>query len=426
MQRDWGGRRVALAGFADDRAVPAGRSGISARLVLVLTLAMLINYADRGSLAVAAPLLGRDLDLGPAQMGLLLSAFFWTYALAQPLAGMVAERWPVRWVLGTGLLAWSLSTMLCGLAGGFASLFALRMLTGLGESVIYPANARLLSEHAGPHQRGQANAAIEAAKALGPMVGTLLGGLVLAHYGWRAVFWVLGAVSLLWLPGWLTTPLPRSRPSGPGQGDGPGWRELLSQPAVWTTAIGGFAYAYSPYLLMTWLPSFLVNAEHCTLVQMAWIGAAIAICQALGAVVSGLVSDRAIVAGHDEGIVRKRFMLAGMGGTALMMLGATVAPHGWVELCLGGAAFCIGLMCTAINTSVQTMAGPYAAGRWIAVFNTICNMSGVVAPLATGLVVAATGSFRLAFLIPAVLSLFGLIAWGPLTGPIRPVAWRRS
>jgi MFS family permease len=417
---------MAQTAVADALAAPAAERTLTGRVVLFMALAMLANYADRGSLAVAAPLLSHDLAIGPVGMGLLLSAFFWTYALAQPLAGMTAERWPVRWVLAGGLLAWSLSTMLCGLAGGFISLFALRMLTGLGESVIYPANARLLSEHAASHQRGQANGAIEAAKALGPMVGTLVGGLVLAHYGWRSVFWVLGTVSLLWLPGWLTTALPHAQASAANRGHAPDWRELLSQRTVWTIAIGAFCYAYPLFLLMTWLPSFLVGAEHFSLIQMAWIGAAIAICQALGAALSGIVSDRAIVAGHEEGPVRKRFMLAGMGGTGLMMLCAAIAPYGWVEICLGAAAFCIGLMCTAINSSVQTMAGPQAAGRWIGVVNLICNFSGVVAPLATGLVVAHTGSFRMAFLIPALLSLVGVLMWGPLTGPIRPVAWRRS
>jgi MFS family permease len=402
-------------------------AAMSARLIMMLTLAMLINYADRGSLAVAAPLLGRELAIGPAGMGLLLSAFFWTYSLAQPLAGLAADRWPVRWVLGGGLLIWSLSTVLCGFAGGIVGLFALRMLTGLGESVIYPANARLLSEHAPPHQRGTANAAIEAAKALGPMVGTLAGGMILARYGWRPAFLVLGGASLLWLPGWFTTALPHSDKAPDAVlAPIPGWREVLSQPALWTLGIGSFCYSYPPYLLLTWLPSFLVNAEHYSLIQMAWIGAAIAVCQALGAGLGGTLSDRAIIGGQDEGAMRKRFMLAGMAGTGVMMLGATYAPHGLVELCLGGAALCVGVMGTACNAAAQMVAGPGAAGRWMGVSNMVTNFSGVAAPLFTGLIVARTGSYQLAFLIPAVLSVLGLAMWGPLTGPIRPVVWTGS
>jgi len=420
-----GVRHMALVGFAGNAAEPVGKRSLSGRLVLLLALAMLVNYADRGSLAVAAPLLSRELAIGPAGMGLLLSAFFWSYSLAQPLAGMVVQRWPIRWVLAGALLAWSVATALCGFAAGFVSLFALRMLTGLGESVIYPANARVLSEHAPPHQRGQANGAISAAMALGPVVGTLAGGLVLAHFGWQPVFWMLGAASLLWLPAWFNTPLPRSTPSAEmARRSGPGWGELLSQRALWGMGIGGFCYAYPPYLLMTWLPTFLVNAEHDSLIQMAWIGAAIPCCQALGSALSGVLSDRAIAAGQAESTVRKRYMQSGMAGCGLMMLGATFAPHGWVVIWLGAAAFGAGWMSSMNFTAGQILAGPTVAGRWMGAQNLITNLSGVAAPLATGLIVAHTGSYRMAFLIPALLSLIGLVAWGPLMGPVRQVVWR--
>jgi MFS family permease len=416
---------MALVGFAGDAAGSVRDRGISGRLVLMLALAMLVNYADRGSLAVAAPVLSRELAIGPAGMGLLLSAFFWSYSLAQPVAGMVVQRWPIRWVMAGGLLAWSVATMLCGLAVGFVSLFALRMMIGLGESVIYPANARVLSEHAPPHQRGQANGAISAAMALGPVVGTLVGGLILAHFGWQPVFWVLGAASLLWLPAWFRTALPRPTVrAGPAPGSGPGWGEILSQRALWGMGLGGFCYAYPPYLLMTWLPTFLVNAEHDSLIQMAWIGAAIPCCQALGSALSGILSDRAITAGQDESTVRKRYMQGGMGTCGLMMLGATFAPHGWVVIWLGAASFGAGWMSSMNFTAGQILAGPTAAGRWMGAQNLITNLSGVAAPLATGLIVAHTGSYRMAFLISALLSLVGLAAWGLLTGPIRQITWR--
>ena len=403
----------------------AGSRGISLWLVALLALAMFINYADRGSLAIAAPLLARELALNSGAMGLLLSSFFWTYALAQPLAGMVAQRWPLRWVMAGGLTVWSLATMLCGPATGFASLFALRLLIGLGESVIFPVNARLLSEHAPAHQRGQANAAISIGIFLGPVAGTLIGGLVLAHVGWRPVFWVLGAVSLLWLPAWFATRLPQStRSAAQVRAATPGWGEILSRRGLWGVAIGQFCYAYPTYLLLTWLPTFLVNAEHYSLVRMAWVGAAIPLVQALGSAISGFGSDRAIGAGHDESTVRKRFMLWGMALSGVMLAGATVAPHGWVVLALGGSAFACGVMSPMCFTAGQTLAGPAAAGRWMGLQNLIGNMSGVTAPLVTGLVVQHTGSYRLAFLIPAVLALIGMVAWGPLIGPVRQVAWR--
>lgn len=419
-----------MASIAATDTAPAGstdRRGISGWIIALLALAMFVNFADRGSLAVAAPVLSRELVLGPAAMGVLLSSFFWSYSLIQPLAGAIAQRWPMRWILAGGLVAWSVATMLCGLASGFYALLALRMLVGLGESVIYPANARFVAEHARVDQRGLANGAISASMFMGPVAGTLVGGLVLADYGWRAVFIVLGAVSLVWLVPWLATRLPADRHAAAGapRPAPPRWRDIVGQPRFWGVALGHLCYCYPAYLLLTWLPSFLVNAQHYSLAQMAVMGAVVPAFSALGAMISGVVSDRAVGAGADETRVRKGFMLGGMALTGLSLLAATFAPDGApVVACLAITALACGLMSPMSFTAGQMLAGPHAAARWMGLQNLIGNLAGVVAPIITGVVVAQTGSYRMAFLIPAVMSLLGLAGWGPLTGNLGPVIWR--
>jgi MFS family permease len=408
-------------------AAGARKPGVSGWLVLLLALAMFINYADRGSLAVAAPVLSRELAIDPRALGVLLSSFFWSYALVQPLSGAVVQRFPVRWVLPAGLLAWSAATIACGMASGFGSLLALRLLIGIGESVIFPANARILAEHAAERQRGRANAAISIGLFLGPVAGTLVGGLVLARYGWRPVFWVIGAASIVWLPLWFATRLP-AQPAhdDPTRRPPPGWGEILAQRGLWGIAIGQFCYAYPTYLLLTWLPTFLVTSEHYSLRSMALVGAAIPVGQALGSGFSGVASDRAIAAGQDASAVRKWFLMGGMAGTGLTFVGATLAPHSTVVIWLAATAVFCGVISPLNFGAGQTLAGPAAAGRWMGTQNLIGNLSGIAAPMVTGLVVAQTGSFRLAFLIPALLSVIGLVAYGPLTGPIRQVAWRKA
>ena len=188
-------------------------------------------------------------------------------------------------------VAWSIATVLCGLATGFYALLALRMLVGVGESVIYPANARFVAEHARVDQRGFANGAISASMFLGPVAGTLIGGLVLASYGWRAVFIVLGVASLVWLVPWFATPLPADRHiiAGTPRPAPPRWADIIGQPRFWGVAIGHLVYCYPAYLLLTWLPSFLVNAQHYTLAQMAVMGALVPGFSAIGCMISGLV-----------------------------------------------------------------------------------------------------------------------------------------
>lgn len=408
-------------------APEADRRGISGWIITLLALAMFVNYADRGSLAVAAPLLSRQLVLGPAALGVLLSSFFWTYSIVQPAAGAIAQAWPIRWIMAGGLIAWSIATVLCGLATGFYALLALRMLVGVGESVIYPANARFVAEHARVDQRGLANGAISASMFLGPVAGTLIGGLVLASYGWRAVFIVLGVASLLWLVPWFATPLPADRhtTAGTPRPAPPRWADIIGQPRFWGVAIGHLVYCYPAYLLLTWLPSFLVNAQHYTLPQMAVMGALVPAFSAIGCMISGLGSDRAVAAGMDETRIRKAFMLGGMAVTGLSLAAATFAPDGApVVACLSVTALCCGIMSPMSFTAGQMLAGPGAAARWMGLQNLVGNLAGIAAPMITGFVVAGTGSYRMAFLIPAVATLIGLFAWGPLTGDLRPVIWR--
>src|SRR5471032_3266773 len=141
------------------RLMPAQLPGVSARLVLLLAVALFINYVDRGNLATAAPLLKNELGLSNTQIGMLLSAFFWTYAPLQLLAGWMTERLDVHKVLPAGLALWSVATLLTGMAGSFLVLIALRLLLGMGESVVYPCHSKLLGLRAKEHQRGTANGA---------------------------------------------------------------------------------------------------------------------------------------------------------------------------------------------------------------------------------------------------------------------------
>jgi MFS family permease len=177
-------------------------AGISGRMVLLLAAAIFINYIDRGSLALASPLLKDELQLSNSEMGILFAAFFWSYAPLQPLAGWIAQRFDVRHVLAAGLALWALATLLTGFATSFVMVFCLRLLLGIGESVSYPCNAKILAQRATVQQRGRANGFIAVGQALGPTCGTLLGGFIMAQYGWRAMFIFFGALSLLWLIPW--------------------------------------------------------------------------------------------------------------------------------------------------------------------------------------------------------------------------------
>ena len=141
--------------------------GVPLRIVVLLAVAVFINYVDRGNLATAGPLLKDELGLSNAQFGALGSAFFLSYAPLQLVAGWLAQRFDVRYVLAAGLIVWAIATALVGLVTSFAALLALRLLLGVGESVTYPCNSKLLAQRAPEHQRGRANGVIAGCQALG-------------------------------------------------------------------------------------------------------------------------------------------------------------------------------------------------------------------------------------------------------------------
>src|SRR5436305_11972067 len=171
-------------------------------LVLLLGAAIFLNYVDRGSLPTAAPLLKGELKLSYEDYGLAVSAFFWIYAPIQLFAGWLCDRFSVYKLLAAGILIWALSTLMVGFAGGFLSLFVLRIMLGVGESLAFPGSSKIIARHVPPERRGVANAALAMGIAFGPAVGTLAGGLMVAHWGWRAMFFTFGALTLLWLLPW--------------------------------------------------------------------------------------------------------------------------------------------------------------------------------------------------------------------------------
>src|SRR3954468_12740457 len=176
-------------------SIPQPRTGnsLATAVIMLLGMAIFLNYVDRGSLPTAAPVLKADLKLSTEDYGLAFSAFFWIYAPIQLFAGWLCDRFSVYKLLAAGILIWALSTLLTGFVGGFLSLFVLRIMLGIGESLAFPGSSKIIARHVPAERRGVANASLAIGIALGPAVGTLAGGLMVAHLGWRAMFLVFGA-----------------------------------------------------------------------------------------------------------------------------------------------------------------------------------------------------------------------------------------
>src|SRR6266567_4505768 len=172
--------------------IAQSRRNVGAALVFLLGAAVFLNYVDRGAIGIAAPKMKDELGLSAEAYGIAFSAFFWIYAPVQFFAGWLCDRFSVYKLMAGGILLWAGSTFLIGFAGGFASLLVLRIMLGVGESISFPGSSKIIARHVPAERRGAANASVAAGIAIGPAVGTAAGGLILGHWGWRAIFFAFG------------------------------------------------------------------------------------------------------------------------------------------------------------------------------------------------------------------------------------------
>lgn len=397
------------------------------RVLILLALSAFINFVDRGNLSAAAPLLKTELMLSDPRLGILLAAFFWSYAFFQIASGWLVDHLDVKWMLAAGFFIWSVATAATGLAGGFALLLAARLVLGVGESVVYPSYSKILARYFPEDQRGLANSIIITGFYAGPAFGLFFGGILMDRYGWRPFFLVLGLLSLIWLLPWLRW-MPRERDEHATDGefhdrDTPGIIEILKQRSAWGTCAALACLDYLSYFFLTWMPTYLVRGRHFSMGQMAAVmGAAYVFC-ALVAATCGWLSDRWIVAGLTPTVVRKGFTSLGMAGAAIFLVPCVLAGPRLATVMAVLVAASLGVCSSNVWAITQTLAGPSAAGRWTGVENFVGNLGGAVAPALTGFVLGRTGDYFWAFAITAAVSLLGALSWAFWIGRVEPVAW---
>jgi len=410
--------------FPNDNETGHGSRNIR-RVITLLALAALINYIDRGNLSIAASLLKDELKLPASQLGILLSSFFWTYSLFVPISGWLADRFDAKWVLAIGFFLWSGATAITGSLHAFSALLAARLVLGIGESAAYPCYARTLVRHVPEVGRGFANALIAAGVGCGPALGMFFGGTLMARYGWRPFFIVLGVTSMVWLIPWLLW-IPRAGTAMSAvEKGGAGFLELLKLRSMWGTCGGLFGANYVLYFEITWLPYYLERERHFSMAAMTKIAGVGYLCYSAASVVFGWISDRWIAAGGSPTLVRKTFAGVGAGSAGLFLLACAVAePRLSVILLL--LAFAAGGMCGSnIWAITQTLAGPRMTGRWTGLQNFVGNLAGFLVPIVTGFVVDYTGHFFAAFVIMAVVALLAALSYFFVVGPVKEIAWER-
>lgn len=395
-------------------------TGATARaLMLLLGAAVFLNYVDRGAIAVAAPLMKGELGLSATEFGTAVSAFFWVYAPVQFVLGWLCDRLSVYRLMAWGVVLWAASTLLMGLVGGFLSLLVLRVLLGVGESIVFPGSSKIIARHVAPESRGLANSWLALGISLGPGVGILAGGMILAELGWRAIFIAFGVATLLWLVPWHRVVKSLPTLSEADHVSGPPVADLLRHWSLWAMGIGNALSNFGFYFLVAFTPLYLVEHRGLSIGMMTMLVTLGFAAQGAASLALGIWSDRWTRSGRSEASIRRGLLTVGQVGAAAAILAIPLAASPLVIgilLCAAGVA--VACIPTNLYAVGQMFAGPRAAGTWIGIQNGIGNTSGIIGPIASGILIDRYG-YDSAFYLAAAISAFGGLWWALVLPRIR-------
>lgn len=392
-------------------------------LVVLLFVAALINYLDRATISVALPQISADLLLGPTTKGLLLSAFFWSYALMQAPIGWLADRVSLRWLYACSFALWSLACGFTGLAGSLTVLIVLRVVLGVGESIYLPGSVKFVSLAFSPEERGLPTAIFDSGVRAGLAIGAPLVAWLVSRHGWRYMFMLVGFTALVWVLPWVlafSSRLKQNRQSRHTDATARAGRKPLTfNRNLLGASLGFFCFGYYNYLLVTWLPDYLVEVRHLTLLKAGFLAAVPYIVWAVAELAGGWASDRLVRLGWNETRVRKGMITAGF-ATGLMLIPAALVGNLTASIVLLAGGSLVGLSSPNLLVVFQACAPHDEVGMWMGFGNFIGNLGGVLSPIITGLLISKTGSFVPGFALAPVILIAGLLAYWFVVGELKP------
>jgi Sugar phosphate permease len=423
---------------ASGTAVPKLRWKIGA----LLAIGILVNYIDRINLSVAAPHLQEEFGLTSVQLGWLFSSFFWLYAFLQIPSGLILDRFGVATTMRVSSFLWAISSALMLFAGGFGGLLAARILLGVAEAPGYPASSKATGYWFPRGERGFSTAMFDAASRFSNVIGVPFVAFFAVSFGWRSAFVATAVLSLVYFVAFLVWYRDPSRhakldrrehryileggaqPEGrSAQGGGVAMLTyLLKRRKVWGVSLGFAAYGYVFYLFLTWLPNYLVQELHISIIKSAGYAAIPWLCATIAElIVGGWLVDWLIRRGGNEVRVRKTVLVVGL-LIGLSIIGAVFTRDPvwaifWISVSLSG------LSCAApVCWTLPSLVAPAGAGGTVSgITNFFNNMSGIAAPVITGYIVAGTGSFAAAFAVAGVALLLGILSFTILLGSLEPI-----
>jgi ACS family D-galactonate transporter-like MFS transporter len=409
-------------------------------ILALISVGTLINYLDRAVLGVAAPALTTELGLSASVMGLIFSAFSWTYAGAQIPGGVLLDRFGTRIVYFLSIAFWSAFTLLQGLVSGVVSLMTCRLGLGLAEAPCFPANSRVLSAWFPQHERARANSVYAVGQYFGLAFMSPLLFWIVSQFGWRMLFILAGAAGLLFAIVWLKTYVEPHDSRGVNQaeldyikaGGGLGqhqagtrfsWRnmgQLIRKRQILGAAIGQFAGNSTMVFFLTWFPSYLATERHMEWLKVGIFAVMPYMAASVGVLLGGWLSDRLLKQTGNANVGRKLPIIAGL------LLASTIVGANYVEsnvavVAIMSLAFFGQGLVNLGWTLITDVAPKQLIGMTGGLFNLCANLAGIVTPIVVGIIVDRTGSFVGALAFISALALLGVVAYVFILGDVKRV-----
>ncbi|GAB6851077.1 MFS transporter [Paraburkholderia kururiensis] len=436
-------------------AATARRSKARYRILALLAVGTMINYLDRTVLGIAAPQLTKELGIGAALMGLIFSAFSWSYVAAQIPGGLFLDRFGSRVTYYLSMTLWSVFTLLQGFVSGVGALFACRLGLGVTEAPCFPTNSRVVATWFPQRERAMATGTYTVGEYIGlaffsPFLFALMGA-----FGWRSLFYVVGGVGIVfggiwWLfyreprehpaanqaeldyieaGGGLThrkpadTAAQNARAASEGKKGGFEWRtigRLLKHRQLTGICLGQFAGNSTLVFFLTWFPTYLATERHMGWLKIGFFAIMPFIAASVGVMFGGTLSDWLLRRGKSANVARKLPIIAGLLLASTIVLANYVESNVTVIVILSVAFFAQGMAALGW-TLVSDIAPDGLLGVTGGIFNFAANLAGIVTPLVVGFIVSATGSFVGALAFIGVIALVGALSYIFVVGDIKRI-----
>lgn len=377
-------------------------------------LASFLCFVTRVNISIAAPEMIAQ-GWTEAEMGIILSAFFWGYVIMQIPGGVLADRYGGKLIMSSGVFFFSLFTCLTPLSPKVWMMSIIRGLVGVGQGANFPCVTNLISRLAKPHHMARLQGFTLSGAHIGPLIALPAGAWIVGRYGWPSIFYVSGLIGFLWCilfvlkVGDIKTDDCVTRPRIP-------WKRLLTDKSSWGLTVSYFSHNYTAYFFLAWLPTYLIQAQGFSFMSMGIVASLPSLASFISMNLSGWFSDLLVRKGKSPAYSRLLLIYIGMGGSAISLMLITLCSSPFMAVFYITLASALRSISTPLYWTLTIDLAGDRAGILASIMNTSGNFAGILAPMISGFIVSYFADWNLAIYMCILAVLVGVLILIPTVG----------